>query len=334
MDAALSRAAVESMHATVQPGYGSADILRFETVDRPKAGDDEVLVRVHAAGICKGDVHILTGKPWLLRLAYGLRRPGQRIPGQQMAGTVEAFGRNVTGLRVGDEVYGQVTGAFSEYVVARADVLAPKPASLSFEEAAAMPVSGMTALQGLRDVGRVQPGQAVLINGASGGVGTFAIQVAKALGAEVTAVCSTRHLEKVRSLGADRVIDYTKEDFAASDRRHDVMLDLVGNRSLTDCRRVLAPKGIFVSSAGSPGGDWIGPVVWMGKVALMNAFASQTLTSFMQKVRREDLMALNELVEAGKLKPVIERQFPLREAASALRHIAEGHAQGTTVIRA
>jgi len=254
--AALAR----TMRALVQPEYGSADVLRLEEVETPEIGDEEVLVRVHAASVSKGDVHLVTGKPYVVRLMFGLRRPKYRVAGQNVAGTVEAVGRSVTTLRPGDEVYGQVTCGFAEYVRARADQLAPKPARLTFEEAAAMPDSGMTALQALRDAGGLQVGQRVLINGASGGVGSFAVQIAKAMGAEVTAVCSTRHVDRVLSLGADEVIDYTKEDFARRTGHFDVMLDLVGNRSLAECKGVLKERGTFVSCAGSPEGMWLGPI--------------------------------------------------------------------------
>jgi NADPH:quinone reductase-like Zn-dependent oxidoreductase len=324
---------MKTMKAIVQPAYGSAEVLRFEEVERPAPGDGEVRVRVHAASVSKGDVHLLTGTPYLLRLMFGLFRPKRRIAGQDMAGTVEAVGPHVTTLKPGDEVYGEVPGgAFAEYVCAPADLFAPKPANLTFEQAAAVPISGMTALQGLRDVGQLKPGQKVLINGASGGVGTFAVQIAKALGAEVTAVCSTRHVDKVRSLGADRVIDYTREDFARGPERYHVMLDMVGNRSLADCRAVLEPRGVFVSSAGSPGGNWIGPIVWMLKVMLAGMSGSQKMTSLMSLPRREDLLFLRSLIEAGKVTPVIERRYALRETAAAMAHVAEGHSQGKTVI--
>lgn len=324
---------MKTMNAIVQPAYGSVEVLRFEEVERPALGDGEVLVRVHAASVCQGDVHLLTGTPYLLRLMFGLRRPKRRIAGQDVAGTVEAVGAHVTALKPGDEVYGQVPGgAFAEYVCAPEDLFAPKPANVTFEQAASVPISGVTALQGLRDVGQLKPGQKVLINGASGGVGTFAVQIAKALGAEVTAVCSTRHADKVRSLGADRVIDYTREDFARGAERYDVMLDLVGNRSLADCRAVLAPKGIFVSSAGSPGGNWIGPIVWMLKVMLAGMAGSQKMALLMAMPKREDLLFLRSLIEAGKVTPLIERRYALRETASAMTHVAEGHSQGKTVV--
>jgi len=321
------------MKAVVQPEYGSADVLRLEVVDKPVVGDDDVLVRVHAAAVCKGDVHILTGTPYLLRLAYGLRRPKSRIPGQDVAGRVEAVGKNVTVLQAGDEVYGHVSsGGFAEYVCAPADTFVPKPTNLSFEQAAAVPDSALTALQGLRDIGHLQPGQKVLINGASGGVGTFAVQIAKSLGAEVIAVCSTRHVDKVRSIGADDVVDYTQDDFAQRGQRYDVMLDLVGNRSLSDCKKVLSPKGVYVACAGGPRGNWIGPVVWLLEVVLAGSFASQKMTSFLVKPRKDDLLFMKELIEAGKVTPVIERRHTLDEVPDALRHVAEGHAQGKTVI--
>ncbi|MFY0579985.1 NAD(P)-dependent alcohol dehydrogenase [Cystobacter fuscus] len=324
---------MKTMNAIIQPAYGSVEVLRFEEVERPVLGDGEVRVRVHAAAVCQGDVHLLTGTPYLVRLVFGLLRPKRRIAGQEVAGTVEEVGPRVTVLKPGDEVYGQVPGgAFAEYVCAPADLFAPKPANLTFEQAAAVPISGVTALQGLRDVGQLKPGQKVLINGASGGVGTFAVQIAKALGAQVTAVCSTRHVDKVRSLGADRVIDYTREDFTRGPVRYDVMLDLVGNRPATACRAVLEPKGVFVSSAGSPGGNWIGPVVWMLGVMLAGMFGGQKMTSLMAMPRREDLLVLRSLIEAGKVTPVIERRYALRETAAALSHVAEGHAQGKTVI--
>lgn len=325
---------MKTMKAIVHPDYGSADVLRLEAVEGPALGDDDVLVRVHAASVCKGDVHVLTGKPYLIRaMGFGLLRPKRRVLGQNVAGRVEAVGKNVTALKAGDEVFGQVdSGGFAEYACGPADRFAPKPANLTFEQAAAVPDSGMTALQGLRDVGQLRSGQRVIINGASGGVGTFAVQIAKALGAEVTAVCSTRHVDKVRSIGADHVVDYTREDFVQRGQRYDVLLDLVGNRSLADCKRVLHPTGVYVSSAGEAGGDWIGPALWVLKVVVAGAFSSQKMAPLMTRPRREDLMALKELIEAGEVTPVIERRYALSEAAEAVRHVAQGHAQGKTVI--
>jgi len=322
------------MRAITQTAYGAPDILDHANADRPVPADNEVLVRVRAASVCKGDVHVLTGKPYLIRLmGYGLLRPNNTVPGQNLAGHVEAVGKDVTAFGPGDAVYGQAHhGAFAEYVRVGADRLAPKPANLDFEQAAAVPDSGLTALQALRDVGGLQPGQRVLVNGASGGVGTFAVQIAKALGAAVTAVCSTRHVDAVRSLGADRVVDYTREDFARLEARHDILLDLVGNRSLRDCKRALKPRGVFVSCAGSPGDDWIGPVVWMLKVVLAGAFSSQKMAPFIMKPNQSDLVFLKQLIEGGAVTPLIERRYPLAQAAAAIGHIAAGHAQGKTVL--
>ncbi|MEV0032955.1 NAD(P)-dependent alcohol dehydrogenase [Nocardia sp. NPDC050793] len=330
------RTAIERdvMTAVVAPRYGSSDVLRVEEAPRPAPAAHQVLVRVRAAAVASGDVHLLTGKPYLIRLmGFGVRRPKHPVIGHDLAGEVVAVGSAVTSLRIGDRVYGATDfGAFAEYVCVDAATLAPMPAGLSFEQAAAVPDSGMTALQGLRDVGGVRAGQSVLINGASGGVGSFAVQIAKALGARVTAVCSTRHVEYLRGLGADRVIDYTAADFVESGERYDVLLDLVGNRSLSDCRRVLTPEGVFVSSAGSPGGDWIGPVLWIGRVVVADLFTRQTMRPLLMKPRRADLEFLTELVETGKVRPVIEREYPLRDAATAIAHVAEGHAQGKTVL--
>ncbi|WP_431965127.1 NAD(P)-dependent alcohol dehydrogenase [Nocardia sp. bgisy134] len=322
------------MTAIVAPRYGSSDVLRVEEVPRPEPAPHEVSVRVRAAAVASGDVHLLTGKPYLIRLmGFGVRKPKHPVIGHDLAGEVVTVGSAVTSFRIGDRVYGATDfGAFAEYVCVDAATLAPIPAGLSFEQAAAVPDSGMTALQGLRDVGGVRAGQSVLINGASGGVGGFAVQIAKALGARVTAVCSTRHVEFVRGLGADRVIDYTTTDFVQSGERYDVLLDLVGNRGLADCRKVLAPEGVFVSSAGSPGGDWIGPVLWIGRVVVADLFIRQTMRPLLMKPRRADLEFLTELVESGKLRPVIEREYPLRDAVAAISHVAEGHAQGKTVL--
>lgn len=324
---------VSTMTAVVAPQYGDGSVLRTEVVDRPNPRPDEVLVRVRAASVCQGDAHLLTGTPYLLRLGFGLQRPKDPIIGHDLAGEVVAIGRAVTGFRPGDAVFGSVnSGAFAEYVCVSEQRLALAPTGLSLEEAAALPDSGMTALQGLRDVGELTAGQAVLVNGASGGVGTAAIQLAKALGAEVTAVCSTRHIEKMRALGADHVIDYTTDDFTASSRRYDVLLDLIGNRSLRDCRKVLAPEGVFVSSAGAPGGNWAGPIVWMGKVMLTNLFVGPKIGILLMRPRRADLEFLAGLAADGKFRPLIEKRYPLAQAATAVQHILDGHAQGKTVI--
>ncbi|WP_433659500.1 NAD(P)-dependent alcohol dehydrogenase [Nocardia sp. CA-128927] len=324
---------VATMTAIIAPQYGAGSVLRTEVVARPNPRPEEVLVRVRAASVCQGDAHLLTGTPYLLRLGFGLRRPKDPIIGHDLAGEVVAVGREVTGFRPGDAVFGSVnSGAFAEYVCVSAQRLALAPAGISVEEAAALPDSGMTALQGLRDVGQLRAGQRVLVNGASGGVGTAAVQLAKALGAEVTAVCSTRHIEVLRSLGADHVIDYTTDDFTASGRTYDVLLDLIGNRSLRDCRRVLAPKGVFVSSAGAPGGDWAGPIVWMGKMVLGNLFVSQKIGILLMRPCRADLEFLAGLAADGKFRPLIEKRYPLARAATAVQHILDGHAQGKTVI--
>lgn len=332
--ATMSKPERHVMTAVVAPRYGSSDVLRVEEVPRPAPAAHEVLVRVRAAAVASGDVHLLTGRPYLIRLmGFGVRKPKDPVIGHDLAGEVVAVGSAVTSFRAGDLVYGATGfGAFAEYACVDEATLAPKPAGLGFEQAAALPDSGMTALQGLRDVGGLRAGQSVLINGASGGVGSFAVQIAKAMGARVTAVCSTRHVEFVRELGADRVIDYTRADFVEASERYDVLLDLAGNRRLSDYRKVLAPEGVFVSSAGAPGGDWFGPMLWIGKVVVTNLFVRQTLRPLLMKPRRADLDYLSELVENGKLRPAIERSYSLREAPTAIAHVAEGHAQGKTVL--
>jgi NADPH:quinone reductase-like Zn-dependent oxidoreductase len=323
-----------TMRAIVHLQYGAPDVLALGEVERPVPGDDDVLVRVHAACASIGDHHVVTGKPYLIRISPfgGLPRPRHRVPGTAMAGRVEAVGASVTTFRPGDEVYGEVpSGAFAEYVVVSAGRIASKPSNLSFEEAAAAPWA-VTALQGLRDAGGLVAGQRVLINGASGGVGTWAVQIAKALGAEVTAVCSARNVGMVRALGADQVVDYTSQDFVEGGARFDLMLDTVGNRSLSDCRSVLVPRGVYVSCSGG-GGDWFGPLFRLAGVFVTSWFTSQRLTSFIVSPNQEDLLFLKDLVEAGKAKPVIERRYALSEVPDALLHVGEGHARGQTVIR-
>jgi NADPH:quinone reductase-like Zn-dependent oxidoreductase len=331
---APAKALGRTMHAITHRQYGTPDVLAFEEIERPVPGDDDVLVRVHAAGASVGDHHIVTGKPYLIRLSPfgGLPQPRNRVPGAAMAGRVEAVGAKVTAFRPGDEVFGQAaTGAFAEYLVMPAKLLASKPSNLSFEEAAAVPW-GVTALQGLRDAGGLKAGQRVLINGASGGVGTWAVQIAKALGAEVTAVCSSRNVQMVRALGADEVIDYTAEDFVKGGPRFDVMLDMIGNRTLSECRSVLTPTGTYVACAGGEG-DWFGPLFRIVGGLLSSLFTSRKFKTFVMSPKQNDLLFLKELVEAGKAKPVIERRFALSEVAEALRHVGEGRAQGQTVIR-
>jgi NADPH:quinone reductase-like Zn-dependent oxidoreductase len=325
--------ASEQMHAIVRRKYGTPDVLAYETIARPLPGDGEVLVQVHAACASIGDYIVVLGRPYLIRLTPfgGLPRPRNPVPGACMAGTVAAVGAKVTTFRVGDEVFGQaVTGAFAEYVVVPATLIAPKPTNLSFEEASAVPWA-VAPLQGLRDVGALKQGQKLLINGASGGVGTWAVQIGKALGAHVTAVCSTRNVAMVRGLGADEVIDYTNADFVDGGPRFDLVFDTVGNRSLSDCRRVLVPEGTYVScSGGDSGVGWVLRLVRMGLLSLLTR---QKFKGLFTKPNADDLMALKKLVEAGSLKPVIERRFPLNEVGDALRHVGGRRSQGQTVIR-
>jgi NADPH:quinone reductase-like Zn-dependent oxidoreductase len=320
------------MQAITYHRYGAPDVLELEEVERPVPGDGEVLVRVHAASVNPRDWHFLRGLPYVLR-PVALRVPGDGGLGSDVAGRVEAAGRGVTRFRPGDEVYAHVQrGAFAEYTCVPERVLGPKPANLSFEQAAAVPLAALTALQGLRDRGRVRPGERVLVVGASGGVGTFAVQLAKLFGAEVTGVCSTRNLELVRSLGADHVIDYTREDFAANGRRYDLILQLAGTRSPADCRRALTPKGQLLLSSGEGPGRWIGPLGRMAKAVVLSPFVGQRLGAFEAKPSGDDLRALAELIEAGKVAPVIDRTYPLPETPAALGYLETGHARGKVVI--
>lgn len=329
---ATGATAGRTMHAVVRRRYGTPDVLAYKEVPLPVPGDHDVLVRIHAAGVSIGDHHTVTGKPYVIRPSVGgLLRPKHLVPGSAMAGRVEAVGALVTAFRPGDDVYGETThGAFAEYVVVPGARLAPKPRNLSFEEAAATPWA-VTPLQALRDAGGLKAGQHVLINGASGGVGSWAVQIAKALGARVTAVCSTRNVARMRTLGADEVIDYTTTDFVTRGPRFDVMLDTVGNRSLSDCRSVLVPTGIFVScSGGTSGTRWLVRMIGM---LVTSRFTTRNQKPFIVSLNQQDLLVLTELVEAGKIKPVIERRYALRDVADALRHVGEGHAQGQTVIQ-
>jgi NADPH:quinone reductase-like Zn-dependent oxidoreductase len=322
-----------SMRAIVRRQYGTPDVLTFEQVGRPVPGDDDVLVRVYAAGASIGDHHVVTGKPYVIRLSphCGVLRPRSPVPGMALAGRVEAVGAKVTTVRPGDEVYGDAPGgAFAEYAIVPARRLAPKPANLSFEEAAATSWA-VTPLQALRDVGGLRAGQKVLINGASGGVGSWAIQIAKALGADVTAVCSGRNAEMVRTLGADAVIDYTKEDFVAGGARFDLVFDTVGNRALSDFRKVLNPTGTYVSCSG--GNSSLRWLLRLAQVSLTSLFTRQKLKMFVVSPNRADLLSLRDLVEAGKAKPFIERRYALSEVADALRHVGGGHVRGQVVIR-
>jgi NADPH:quinone reductase-like Zn-dependent oxidoreductase len=319
------------MKAIVQARYGSPDVLQLKEVDKPVPGDDEVLVHVRAAAVNIGDWHLLRGIPYVMRLGLGLRKPRRVIPGRDIAGEVEAVGDEVEDLRPGDEVFGWCTGAFAEYACTSANNLLVKPANLTVEQSAAVGDSAFTALAAVRDQGKVQPGQRVLINGASGGVGTFAVQIAKAFEANVTAVCSTGNVELVRSLGADQVIDYTQQDFAEAEQRYDVMLDLIGNRSLAECRRALAPRGTYVLVGVSHGGRWVGLSRQIRALASA-PFVRQRMRVFIVKHTREDLVVLKELVEAERLVPVVSGRYELGEAAQALRHQGEGHARGKILL--
>ncbi|MFD8887377.1 NAD(P)-dependent alcohol dehydrogenase [Streptomyces erythrochromogenes] len=322
------------MKAIVQDRYGSPGVLELREVERPPVGDREVLVRVRAASVNARDWHLMRGDPYLARLVLGLRRPKVRIRGTDFAGRVEAVGKDVTRLRPGDEVFGEAEGAFAEYVCAPADAVEPKPANLTFEQAAAVPLAGNTALMGLRDLGRLRPGQRVLVNGASGGVGTFAVQIAKALGAEVTGVCGTRNTELVRSLGADHVVDYSREDFTRTGRLHDLVLDLVGNRSLAACRRALTPGGTLVLSGGgvSEGGSLVGPMSLLVRGWALSGFVRQRLLVLTAAPDRENLAALRELVESGRVTPAVDRTYPLREVPEAIRYPEVEHARAKVVI--
>ena len=295
----------------------------------PEIGANEVLVRVHAASIHVGDWILMTGSPFVMRLATGLRKPKNPVPGTDIAGTVEAVGEAVTHLRPGDDVFGWCEGAFAEFARASEDHLIKKPASLTFEQAAAIGVSASTALQLLRDNGKVQPGQKVLINGASGGVGTFAVQIAKALGAEVTGVTSTRNVELVRSLGADHVVDYTREDFTEAGPRYDLILDNVGNHSMAQTRRALIPTGTLISNGGGHEDGKLGRTI---RAMFASMVVRQQATPTVKTQNRDDLVALKDLVEAGKVTPVIDRTYPLIEAPAAIGHVAAGHARGTVVM--
>jgi NADPH:quinone reductase-like Zn-dependent oxidoreductase len=319
------------MKAIVQRRYGSPEVVRFEEVDKPLVKDDEVLVRVRAAAVNIGDWHLLRGVPYVIRLVAGLRGPRRSIPGLDIAGDVESVGARVKQFRVGDEVFGWCKGAFAEFAAATEDSLLTKPANLTFEQSAAVGDSAFTAMAAVRDQGKVQSGQRVLINGASGGVGTFAVQIAKSFGANVTAVCSTQNLDQVRSIGADRVIDYTEEDFTQTAERYDVILDLVGSRSLSACRRAITPRGTYVIVGVKDMGRWLG-LGRQFKALLLSPFVGQRMRVFVVRHNKEDLAVLKELVEAGKVVPVIDTRFALSDAADALRYQGEGHARGKIVL--
>jgi NADPH:quinone reductase-like Zn-dependent oxidoreductase len=321
-----------TMQAIVQRGYGSADVWRLDDIERPSIDADEVLVEVRAAGMDRGTWHLMAGLPYAMRvMGFGLRGPKSSVPGLDLAGVVVAVGSDVTRFVPGDEVYGIGTGSFAEFAAAKEAKLGHKPTNLTFEQAAAVPVSGLTALQGLTDSGRLEAGQHVLITGASGGVGTYAVQIAKALGAEVTGVCSTAKMDLVRSIGADHVLDYTRESFAAGDVRYDLILDIAGHTSLKRLRRVLTPKGTAVLVGSETGGRWLGGVDRALRAAILSPLVGQRLAPLMSKEDR-GLDHLTELVEAGQVVPAIERTYPLADAAAAMRHLEAGQVRGKLVI--
>jgi len=316
--------------AVVCTTYGSP---RVEEIEKPAPNDDEVLVRVRASSVNPADWHTMTGTPYIARLTFGLRRPKEERLGTDFAGTVEAVGKDVTQFRPGDDVFGGRSGAFAEYVCVREDrAVVPKPANVTFEQVAAVPIAAITALQGLRDKGRIRPGHRVLINGASGGVGTFAVQIAKDFGAEVTAVCSTRNVETARSLGADHVVDYTQEDFTRSDRRYDLILDIAGNRPWSKTKRVLEPGATLVMVGGPKTNRMLGPLGRVLRMSLASLRGSRRAVFFIAKLNKADMVALQELLEAGKVTSVIDRRYELDEIADAFRYVAEGHAQGKIVL--
>jgi NADPH:quinone reductase-like Zn-dependent oxidoreductase len=323
----------KSMKAIVRETYGSPDVLELRDIDCPEIEDDEVLIRVQAAGVDRGVWHLLTGLPYPIRLAgYGLRSPKNPVIGSDLAGVVEAVGMDVSRFRPGDEVFGIGKGTFANYARAPQDKLAHKPANLTFEQAAVLAISGETALQALRNHGRVEPGQEVLVVGASGGVGTYAVQIAKAFGARVSGVCSSAKVGMVRSIGADHVIDYTREDFAEGDQRYDLILDIGGNSSLARLRRALTPEGTLVITGGEGEGRWLGGTDRQLRAMLLSPFVGQKLVTFIAKENHEDMIILKELIESGKLTPVIDRTYPLAEVPEAIRYLEEGHARGKVVI--
>ena len=321
------------MKAVVYRCYGAPNVLKLEDVAKPTLAPDSVLVKVFAASVNPLDWHYMRGLPYLVRLGAGIGVPGDVTMGVDFAGTVEAIGKNVKRFKPGDEVFGGKGGAFGEYVSVREHrALALKPTNMTFEQAAAVPIAAITALQALRDKGRIQSGQLVLINGASGGVGTFAVQIAKSYGANVTGVCSTRNAQMVSAIGADRVIDYTREDFTQGSQRYDLILDTVGNHSLSELRRVLTATGTVVTVGGPPGGNWIGPMMGPIKAMLYSPFVSQRFTFLLAELNKDDLVILGQLMQAGKLTPVIDRTYPLREVPAAMAYLEDGHARGKVVI--
>jgi NADPH:quinone reductase-like Zn-dependent oxidoreductase len=320
------------MQAIVQDQYGPPDVLKLRDIDKPAVGEREVLVRVRAAGVNPADWAIMSGLPYIARPVYGLPKPKARVRGTDVSGIVEAIGAGVTRFRPGDEVFGASTGSYAEYAAASEDALALMPTNLTFEEAAAVPMAGLVALQAIRDHGKVRAGQNVLVNGASGGIGTFAVQIAKSLGAHVTGVTSTGNVELVRSLGADHVIDYTREDFTKSGRQYDLILDNVSNHSLADLRRVLTSTGTLIPNGGRFDKRWLASGGLLVHAALAFRFGSQRLGNFLMATKHEDLIALKELIEAGAVRPVVDRVYPLSETSLAMGHVAAGHVRGKVAI--
>jgi NADPH:quinone reductase-like Zn-dependent oxidoreductase len=330
-DPASDTATAATMKAIVQEEYGSPDTLELREVEKPVLGDDDVLVRVRAASLNSLDWRHMRGHPYLVRMGAGWRKPENPGRGVDVAGVVEEVGKNVTQFQPGDEVYGQRTGSLAEFLVGTAERFAAKPASLTFEQAAAVPCAAMTALQGLRDKAQVKPGQKVLINGAGGGVGTFAVQIAKWLGAEVTAVSGPDKVDMVRSIGADRVIDYTQEDFTRTDERYDVLFDIGGNRSVRRCKRVLAPNGILVF-VGAGNFRFVAPLLRILRGTIGARFSDQKAVAYITEHSQDDLLVLKELIEAGKVTPVIDRTYPLSQVPEAIAYLEKGHVQGKVVI--
>ena len=320
------------MKAAVYSQYGPPDVLQIKDVEKPVPGDDEVLIKVRAASINPLDWHFMRGEPYLVRIAGGLRRPKDPRLGVDVAGQVEEVGRNVTQFKPGDEVFGSCRGALAEYAVTSESALVLKPANVTFEQAASVPLAAYTALQGLRDKGHIQPGQRVLINGAAGGVGTFAVQVAKSFGTEVTGVCSTRNVEMLRSIGADHVMDYNREDFTTRGQRYDLFFDCVGNVSLSACRRVLTPKGICIMVGDRSGRGMIGLLARLIAAFVLSRFVGQKLVTFLAKPNNDDLTIVQELMKAGKVKPVIDKCHRLGEVSEAIRYLEQTHARGKVII--
>jgi NADPH:quinone reductase-like Zn-dependent oxidoreductase len=311
--------------------YGSPDVLKLEDIEIPTPRDDQILIRVRAASVNPLDWHYMRGTPYIMRMGAGLRKPEETRLGVDFAGTVVAVGKNAKQFKPGDDVFGGKTGAFAEYLAATERGLVLKPANITFEQAASVPIAAITALQALRDKGRAQPGQKVLINGASGGVGTFAVQIAKSFGANVTGVSSTRNVDLVKSIGADQVIDYTKEDFTKSEQRYDVIIDMVGNRSLSEYRRVLNPKGIYVMVGGEKG-RWLSPLDRVAAMYLYSKFVDQEFVMFLAQLNKDDLVLLRDLIQSSKVKPVIDRRYQLSELPEAIGYLEQGHARGKVVI--